>query len=177
MTGRGPAALPFAGADDLALLAALNHKEGRFLYPFARAFEAGLWLVWVTRGEIIAVARPAVRIRDDRLHSETGPAVKWPDGARYWFVRGVKVPAELVTTPPDRLDPRMILREMNVEVRKEIVRRIGLRRIFETLGGTTVDREGSYEKERRRIAKGLWRMRYVLRDLLARIDDRGNAAR
>src|SRR5437867_2257886 len=57
--------------------------------PFVEASEAGLWIFWVLKDEIVAVPRPALRVLDDRLHCADGPAVAWPNGARYYFWRGV----------------------------------------------------------------------------------------
>ena len=42
------------------------------LQPLVDAYEAGLWLFWVLEREVVAVARPALRIEEGRLR---GPAV------------------------------------------------------------------------------------------------------
>ncbi len=88
--------------------------------PFLDASEAGLWLFFVTEREVIAVPRPSILIEDDRLHCATGPAVSWPDGARYWFWRGVQVPG-LVVERPSEITVGMIDRESNVEVRRVMI--------------------------------------------------------
>ena len=134
-----------AEADDLALLAAAAHERGGFLEPFARAFEAGLYLLWVTRAEIIACPRPVVHLLEGRPHSPAGPAIEWAGEARYWFLHGVEVPDDIVTTPADQLNPRRVLHEPNAEVRKEIARKVGMQRIAKAFGTKTIDREGSYE--------------------------------
>ena len=56
----------------------------------------------------------------------------------------------------------------------------GLRRSCVLAGvGSRIElyNNSAHKRERRRIAKGLWRMRYVLRDLMARVDERGRSAR
>jgi hypothetical protein len=78
----------------------------------------------VTRDEVIAVARPALRILDDRLHCADGPAVAWPDGRCYYFWRGVQVP-EFVIAAPDSLHGQLVLEERNAEVRRVMIERLG----------------------------------------------------
>jgi hypothetical protein len=57
----------------------------------------------------------------------------------------VLVPEDVAATPAESLDPAIILRERNIEVRKEIVRKIGIERILQKLGGRIVDAWNSYE--------------------------------
>ena len=77
----------------------------------------------------------------EQLHCDDGPAVFWPGGAAYWFLHGARVPRELVETPAGVLDPQLLLRERNAEVRREIVRKIGIARICRDLGARVVDRD------------------------------------
>jgi|GEM_PF-3577106 len=115
-------------------------------FPFVDAYEAGLWLFWITEIEVIALARPILHLKDGELHSERGPAVHWPDGEEEYFVlNGAHVPREIVETPASELDPRLILRERNTEVRREIVRKIGIERVCDALGAECIDRAGNYE--------------------------------
>ena len=113
--------------------------------PMLDAFEAGLWLYWITPSEVVVVPRPVLHLRGDQLHREDGPAVHWPDGERYYFLNGVRVTREIVETPATVLDPRLILHEENAEVRREIVRKVGIERVCAGLGARTVSREGDYE--------------------------------
>lgn len=43
------------------------------------------------------------------------------------------------------IDPRIILTEYNVDVRREIVRKIGIERVCSVLGAKCIDKEGNYE--------------------------------
>jgi hypothetical protein len=104
--------------------------------PFVDAFEAGLWLFWVLRDEVIAVPRPVLRLEGERLHCEDGPAVFWPTGAQFFFWRGVHVPADLILHPKAITVPK-IDGEVNAEVRRVMVERYGLTR-FLTDGGAAV---------------------------------------
>lgn len=93
------------------------------------ALRSGLWLYWVTERAVVAVPRPALRLLDDSLHCADGPAVWWPDGARYFFWRGVQVP-EAVVTRPETLTAALILAERNAEVRRVMVERVGYERFL-----------------------------------------------
>ena len=50
-----------------------NDKQEAIWLPFADAFEAGLWLVWVLRREIVAVPRPDIRSEADASTHPTVP--------------------------------------------------------------------------------------------------------
>jgi len=86
-----------------------------------------------------------VHLKDNRIHNETGPAIAYSDGFELYGLNGVRVPKEIVMTPANDLDPAMILKETNAEVRREIVRKIGIHNIVEKLGGEVVDKKGHYE--------------------------------
>jgi len=105
--------------------------------PFVDAMEAGLWRFWVLDREILAVSRPSVRLAQNRLHSETGPAVQWPGGARYWFWRGVQVPKRVIEHS-ESLRAREIQVEPDVEVRRVMLERYGLERFIRDVGARRI---------------------------------------
>jgi hypothetical protein len=61
------------------------------------------------------------------LHQDGGPAVLYRDGFSVWALNGVRVSQEIAETPADQLDPRLIATEQNVEIRREIMRKVGLK--------------------------------------------------
>jgi hypothetical protein len=115
-------------------------------FPFVDAYEAGLWLFWLTGSEVIALSRPIVQLRGQQLHSEIGAAVRWSEGEEEYFVlNGVAVSREIVETPAHDLDPRLLLTERDPKVGREIVRKIGLERICRGLNAKCLDSAGGYE--------------------------------
>jgi len=70
------------------------HITGGQRFPMTEAFEAGLFLYWVRPREVVCVFQPALHVVDGELHRESGPAVEWASGERYWFLRGIE------TSPP-----------------------------------------------------------------------------
>jgi hypothetical protein len=55
-----------------------------------------------------------------------GPAVFWPGGAKYYFWRGVQIPARYYTN--DEVTACQILVEPNIEVRRAIIERYDAQR-------------------------------------------------
>ena len=146
LLGTAQAAAEVAGQASVSRRREVPEELGAVFLNLADAYEAGLWLYWVTSAEVIAVPRPAVHTDErERLHSADGPAIDWPGGERYYYLHGVEVPTQVVETPAARLDPRLVLFERNADVRREIVRKIGIERICDALGAQCIDRQGDYE--------------------------------
>jgi hypothetical protein len=99
--------------------------------------------------DICIVSRKPTKIHWDMtrslLHNETGPAIEYADGFAVYLLNGVRMKKEYVETPWNELDPILVLRETNAEVRRELVRKIGIERLVEKLGCTILDAEGDYE--------------------------------
>jgi hypothetical protein len=90
--------------------------------PFAKAAEAGLWRLWIAEREIVALPRPSILVEAGRLHSAVGPAVSWPNGARYWFWRGVSVPEHVIALPR-LISVTGIDAQTNAEIRRVMIER------------------------------------------------------
>ncbi len=105
------------------------------------AYEAGLGFFWVLADWIVAVPRPALSVVDGALHSADGPAVSWPDGERYWFWRGLRVPQRVVEEP-ERLEVADVHNELNVEVRSVLLERMGFDRYVREGGGRLIAKDG-----------------------------------
>jgi len=87
-----------------------------------------------------------------QLHCEDGPAlvatiqVKGEEEVREWyFLNGVEVTKGIVLTPAEELDPYILIKTANAEVRREIVRKIGIERVCKALDAKVIDRKGDYE--------------------------------
>jgi hypothetical protein len=128
----------------------LQQAVARLLLRITRnlldAYDAGLWMFWLTAGEIIALPRPSLMLSGNRLHCESGPAVSWRGSdQRYFFLNGVHVSEEIVLTPANRLDPRLMLFERNTGTRREIIRKVGIERVCEAFNARSIDQRGDYE--------------------------------
>lgn len=105
---------------------------------------------WSFKGICVVSEHPAVLSTVEErgepvIHAENSPAVAFRDGWQVYAIRGVRVPPEVVDGPPSRLDPGLLLQIRNSEVRRVIVRRIGLERICEELKAASMDKRKDYE--------------------------------
>jgi hypothetical protein len=109
--------------------------------------DSGIWASLFYENAAFVCAGPSkIHLnKDNNLHNETGMAIEWPSGWGLYFLNGVGVEDEIVTTPAEKLDPTLIQTEKNAEVRREIVRKIGIERIIQKLGGKTLDSWQEYE--------------------------------
>jgi len=106
----------------------------------------------------ILCERPSeIHIEDGKVHCENGPAILFRDGHSLYYLNGVKVSKELVETPWNKLDPSLILKETNAEIRREIVRKIGIERAIKGLNADVADAQGDYELLMAEISPGVRR--------------------
>jgi hypothetical protein len=115
------------------------------LAPFiALSRSCGWWLPM--RDYVVICDNPAeIHLDQGRLHRDGGPAMSYPDGFAVWALNGVRVPREIAESSSHNLDPRLILKEHNAEVRREIIRKIGIERVCEKLGAQVIDSAADYE--------------------------------
>jgi hypothetical protein len=73
----------------------------------------------------------------DRMHCETGPAIRWADGWGIHMWHGTRVPADLIETDWD-ID--RIMAEKNTEIRRCAIEKLGWDQ-FVTAGGFTLTDE------------------------------------
>jgi len=109
---------------------------------------SGLWLVAKSAGwflpyeKICWVSERHNRreLKEGKIHCEGAPAIQYPDGFSVWGLNGVRVTKEIAETPFDKLDVKLILQEKNAEVRREIVRKIGIERVCKELNAKTIEK-------------------------------------
>jgi len=89
--------------------------------------------------------KPEQPIINGVLHKDGGPAIKYRDGFCKYYLNGVAVTKEIAETPWDKLDPKLLFKTENAEVRREIVRKIGMERILETVGYDVLDTQNDYQ--------------------------------
>jgi|WetSurMetagenome_2_1015567.scaffolds.fasta_scaffold03341_10 hypothetical protein len=82
-----------------------------------------------------------------QLHADGKPALLYSDGYCLWYLNGVRVNREIVMTPADELDCNLILTEKNAEVRREIIRKIGIERVVKKLKCKIIEKsdDGVYQ--------------------------------
>ncbi len=120
-------------------------------------WEFDKWKNFITKSGVFATVlcenvafvciRPCVVNRNTNydLHCEDGPAIAWRDGYGDFYLNGVAVDEKIVMTPAEKIDAKTILSEKNAEVRREIVRKIGIDIVCQRLGAKIMDSLDDYE--------------------------------
>src|SRR5436309_1805863 len=117
---------------EMALLNAVGRGDGvseRCDAPIKLVVSCGAF--WLFRGAAVLTARPDRLDLDqnDRLHSDDGMALRYPDGWGLYASRGVRV-TEQVILRPETLTSKQILNERNVEIRRLMIERLGLKQFL-----------------------------------------------
>jgi len=60
------------------------------------------------------------------LHNETDPSIKYNGDFELYHLNGVTVDKKIVMTPKEKITVAQILKEQNVEVRRELLRKVGI---------------------------------------------------
>jgi len=103
------------------------------------------WWIPYQNAAILQEKTTTVQLREGRLHCETGPAVAYKDGFEVYALNGIRVSKDLVMTPADKLDPQIVLKQQNADIRREIVRKIGIERVLKGTNAKVVDKWSNYE--------------------------------
>lgn len=115
----------------------------------------GWW--WAFNNRVVFSDKPTQVHRENGvLHREDGMAVQYTDGWGMYCSNGIRMPARIMETPKEQLDPLEFSQITNTGIRREFVRKVGIERIFWTHESELVDgpkeRNGStYELHRLRI--------------------------
>ena len=111
-----------------------------------RAYEkcqssAGYW--WANRDFCIVSNTPKkIERKENALHCENGKAIEYRDGWGLYFLNGVRMKEEYVMTPAEKIKPETILSEKNVDVRRELIRKIGVERLVSA--GKLLEQKNGY---------------------------------
>jgi len=94
---------------------------------------------------VISEKPTEIYMKNGLLHNEKGMSVEYADGFGVYSLNGVRVSKELVMTSAEQLDPQLIVKETNAEIRREIVRKIGIERVCQKLNAKVLDKQDNYE--------------------------------
>jgi hypothetical protein len=81
----------------------------------------------------------------NQLHSYTQPALSFKDGYSLWYSNGVRMEKDYILTPAEKLDPKLILKEKNAEVRAQLIKKIGINKAIKKLGAKSIEKNNIYE--------------------------------
>ncbi len=102
-------------------------------------------------GPVLAVRRPAekhFRWNDEdgteEFHNEDGPVLAFESGRKYYALNGIPVPEWLVEMDAAEINPAWIAKVTNVDVRRELIRKVGIERLLEQLHHEVLDERENY---------------------------------
>ena len=141
---------------DINWIAFYKYFEKYGLLPYDRNFEIfDIWYdlacscgwCYTFENTVFVCEKPSKLCLNSQgqLHNEKEMALEYSDGYGLWCLNGVRVSKDLVTTPRNKLDAHILLKEKNAEVRREIVRKIGIEKVCKDLKAQIKDKQGDYE--------------------------------
>lgn len=67
---------------------------------------------------------------DGQLHSDDSPCVEYHDGIKIYRMNGILIPENFIKKSPDEINVESVLSITNVDVRREVIRKVGLERLI-----------------------------------------------
>jgi hypothetical protein len=106
-----------------------------------------LGLFFPLKDVLIVGSKPTKILRNhqNQLHCENGSAIEWSDGYKQYYLNGIGMKEKYVMTSSEKLDPGEILKEPNVEIRRELIKKTGIERMLSVLKNRLLDKRGNYE--------------------------------
>jgi len=108
-----------------------NEKNNKSLDIFYKLFQ-NCGCLFFHKDICFITERPLqINRKDTRLHNENGPSVSYKDGYSLWHMNGVAMPKDIILKDAKDITIEDYLNNNNVEVRQEILNKIGLERFAE----------------------------------------------
>ena len=94
----------------------------------------------------IVCQRPsAIKKNENGLHCPDGPALSYNGDNEIYALNGVSMPKEYVLTAAENITAEMVMKETNIEIRRELLRKVGIERLLNDLPHKVLDTVGNYE--------------------------------
>jgi hypothetical protein len=78
------------------------------------------------------------------LHKDEAPAIAYGDGYALYFLNGVPMQEGHVMIPAEKIPPVAVMQEKNADVRRELIRKVGIERMLSVLQNKVMDKVGDY---------------------------------
>ena len=116
------------------------------LIPFFDISKLIYW--WVPDENDVWISKKPNKIMmndENKLHCDGGPAISFDDGFAIYALNGVKMPEKFVMADWNDIDSKDILKEQNAEIRRELVRKVGIERFISKINPDVLDTWKDYE--------------------------------
>jgi hypothetical protein len=113
--------------------------------------------------ELCIVCQPPTVIKKNNngLHCSDGPALSYNGDNEIYALNGVSMPKEYVLTSAENIAAEMVMKETNVEIRRELLRKVGIERLLNDLPQKVLDTVGNYELYSLDLSDELKNCRYL----------------
>jgi hypothetical protein len=107
--------------------------------------ECHWWLPY--KGLVLFSERPTKLFVNSKgqLHKDGAMAIEYSDGWGICALNGVRMPDEHVLTSAEKIDAKIVIKETNAEVRRELIRKIGVERFIQSAGAKVLSKQDDYE--------------------------------
>jgi len=97
--------------------------------------------------ELCIVCQPPTVIKKNSngLHCSDGPALSYNGENEIYALNGVSMPKEYVLTSAENISAETVMKEINVEIRRELLRKVGIERLLNDLPHKILDNVGDYQ--------------------------------
>jgi hypothetical protein len=94
---------------------------------------------------IVSEKPTTIHMNEKGLHRDLGAALAYSGEndtlIKLYYLNGVEVPESIVMTPAEELDAKLVLTEKNAEVRAQIVKKIGIKKVLSNLDAKSVEKK------------------------------------
>jgi hypothetical protein len=99
-------------------------------------------IVYPLKNLCVIVNNPTSIKRNDanNLHNTAGPALVFGETYKIYCLNGIRMTEEQVMTPASEMSMTDIMKEPNVDIRRELLRKVGLERFLDYTQSREVDR-------------------------------------
>ncbi len=96
---------------------------------------------------VIMTERPlSISFNQERqLHNQDGPALSYKDGFNVYAMNNIKMPEYYCVTAKEDIDVKRIMKEKNVDIRREAMRKVGFERVMTELEAKRIHTTGEYD--------------------------------
>ena len=122
-----------------------NQQQCSKIIGLAEYAKHGGWFIPFPEFVVMSYKPLEIHMKGNVLHKDLAPAIKFRGDYEIFALNGVEMSKELVMTPAQELDVQLVLKEKNAEIRREIVRKIGVERLLTELKADVIDEMDSYQ--------------------------------
>ena len=115
-------------------------EDKKRLAAYQKVIKTVFWTIPYPKIAFVSMRPNLISFDDqDRLHNETGPAIRFRDGYSLYAIHGVRLPFAHIVEAPEKITLAEIREEINAEVRRVMITRMGLDKYFQQSEAKLID--------------------------------------